>query len=124
LTRYQSCIQQNKKQSLVSKDDNQLDKLTLILQGLTGVIETKPESAYLYLTAIPDVVKSLKVVRTRVKMPTIYAMMETGNILGPTATGSIKTVLGVLAPQRGRWLVIEYLTGIRAQLIRPEYDHL
>ena len=45
------------KQAFASLGDNQLDKLTLVLQGLAGVIETQPESAHLLLTAISDEAK-------------------------------------------------------------------
>ena len=45
------------KQAFASLSDNQLDKLTLVLQGLAGVIETQPESAHLLLTAISDEAK-------------------------------------------------------------------
>ena len=45
------------KQAFACLSDNQLDKLTLVLQGLAGVIETQPESAHLLLTAISDEAK-------------------------------------------------------------------
>ena len=45
------------KQAFVSLGDEQLNELTLVLQGLAGVIETQPESAHLLLTAISDEAK-------------------------------------------------------------------
>ena len=41
----------------MSLGDDQLNQLTLVLQGLADVIETQPESAHLLLTAISDEAK-------------------------------------------------------------------
>jgi len=45
------------KQAFVSLGDDQLNQLTLVLQGLADDIETQPESAHLLLTAISDEAK-------------------------------------------------------------------
>jgi hypothetical protein len=45
------------KQAFASLGDDQLNQLTLVLQGLADVIETQPASAHLLLTAISDEAK-------------------------------------------------------------------
>ena len=45
------------KKAFAALGDDQLNELTLVLQGLADVIETQPESAHLLLTAISDEAK-------------------------------------------------------------------
>jgi hypothetical protein len=113
------------KQAFASLGDNQLDKLTLVLQGLAGLIETQPLSAHLLLTATSDEAKKPQSSSNRGRnaddLPEHTSIcsvpiVQMGAILGANSTTPEQDGSRCIDQQRGRWLVIEYLAGILASI--------
>jgi hypothetical protein len=98
---------------------------TLLLQELTTLLHSNPVATDLLLSSISKTTKSLQSSSNRGRnaddLPEHTSIcsvpvVQMGDILGANSTIPEQDGSKCIDQQRGRWLVIEYLTGILASI--------
>ena len=98
---------------------------TLLLQELTTLLHSNPVATDLLLSSISKTTKNLKSSSNRGRnaddLPEHTSIcsvpiVQMGDILGANSTIPEQDGSKCIDQQRGRWLVIEYLTGILASI--------